>query len=360
MLLLETAFFAIFLAPWQWRVRAGRELPVPRIGLVLLRLLLFKLMFLSGVTKLTSGDASWWDLSALDYHYQTQPLPNALAWWMAQTPAWFKQISTLFALVVETVVPLGIWGPRRMRRVACALLVALQLLILFTGNYTYFNGLALSLCLLLLYDGVFRAASRSVEPAGQRSVRAQNLVATLLLVVTLPVNAMYLVAGWVPGIAWPAPIARIGEVFEPFRVLNSYGLFRVMTKTRPEIEIEGSDDGVVWKPYVFPWKPGPLDRAPSQVAPHQPRLDWQMWFAALSNYERNPWFVQLVLRLLDGEPDVLALFEVDPFPDAPPRFVRARLYEYRFTSWEERRETGDWWKRSALGDYLPPVSKREP
>jgi hypothetical protein len=96
------------------------------------------------------------------------------------------------------------------------------------------------------------------------------------------------------------------------------------------------------------------------VAPHQPRLDWQMWFAALSNYERNPWFVQLVLRLLDGEPDVLALFEVDPFPDAPPRFVRARLYEYRFTSWEERRETGDWWKRSALGDYLPPVSKREP
>ena len=360
MLLLETAFFAIFLAPWQWRARADREAPVSRAGLFLLRLLLFKLMFLSGVVKLTSGDDSWWNLSALDYHYETQPIPNLLAWWMAQTPAWFKRLSTLFALVVETVVSVGIWGPRHVRLAACALLVALQILIALTGNYTFFNLLAIALCLLLVDDGVFRRMPPVAAPTQRSGARAQNFFAAFVLAVTLPLNAMVFVSAWIPRAPWPTPIAWVAATLEPFRILNGYGLFRVMTKTRPEIEIEGSDDGVNWKPYVFPWKPGPLDRAPPWVAPHQPRLDWQMWFAALSSYERNAWFARLALRLLDGEPDVLALLEVNPFPDAPPRYLRARLYEYRFTTWAERSETGNWWNREELGAYLPEVSKRGP
>lgn len=360
LLLLETAFFAIFFAPWEWRARTGREAPVSRVGLFLVRLLLFKLMFLSGVVKLTSGDASWWDLSALEYHYLTQPLPNPLAWWMAQAPAWCKQLSTLFALVVETVVPFGIWGPRRVRLAACALLVGLQLLITLTGNYGFFNWLAIVLCLPLVDDAVFPRVQHGVLRTRHGSALAQNVLAALVLAATLPLNAMYLVAAGFPRAPWPAPLERIASALDPLHVVNGYGLFRVMTKQRDEIEIEGSDDGIVWKPYRFRWKPGPLDRAPPRVAPHQPRLDWQMWFAALSSHSQARWFERLARRLLDGEPDVLALLDSNPFPEAPPRLLRARLYAYRFTTRAERRETGDWWRRELRGVYLPVVSKREP
>lgn len=358
-LLLETAFFAIFLAPWQWRARASRPAPVSRVGLLLMRLLLFKLMFMSGAVKLTSGDDSWWNLSALDYHYETQPLPNVLAWWMAQTPEWFKHVSTLFALVVETVASLGIWGPRRVRLGACALLVALQLLIALTGNYTFFNWLAIALCLLLVDDAVLRRGRSDSAAVRTRSVWIQNRLAAGVLVLTLPVNALYLASAAWPRTPWPAAVEGIAAVLEPFHVLNGYGLFRVMTRSRPEIEIQGSDDGEDWKPYGFRWKPGPLDRPPPCVAPYQPRLDWQMWFAALSSYQRTPWFAHFALRLLEGDPDVLALLETNPFPDAPPRYLRARLYAYHFTTWAERRATGDWWKREEIGEYLPVVSRRE-
>ena len=138
--------------------------------------------------------------------------------------------------------------------------------------------------------------------------------------------------------------------------MNGYGLFRVMTKSRPEIIIEGSADGNEWLPYEFRWKPGALERAPRWVAPHQPRLDWQMWFAALGNYRQNPWFVSLLERLLRNTPAVTRLLERNPFPETPPRYIRARLYEYRFTTWAEHRATGNWWKREESGEYLPAIS----
>jgi predicted DCC family thiol-disulfide oxidoreductase YuxK len=355
-LLLEAGFLAIFFAPFRWRLNATDDAPASRVGLFLLKLLLFKLMFMSGVVKLTSGDDSWWNLTALDYHYWTQPLPTVIGWWSDQHPEWFKKFSVAFCLVVEIVVPFFIWAPRRLRHIAAGLLVALQIVIAATGNYCFFNLLAIALC-LLLFDDAFLSrwvgkASRDVR--GPRSARA--LPAIAVLIITLPINAMFFYSAIRPKREWPRSIATLAGYIEPFRIVNGYGLFRVMTKSRPEIIIEGSADGMEWLPYEFKWKPGALDRSPPWVAPHQPRLDWQMWFAALGTYRHNPWFVSLLERLLRNTPAVTRLLAHNPFPADPPRYVRARVYEYRFTTWPEHRATGAWWKREESGEYLPSIS----
>jgi hypothetical protein len=177
-----------------------------------------------------------------------------------------------------------------------------------------------------------------------------------VIVVTLPINAWLISTAFKPEAEWPRPVAFAYQYLEPFRIVNGYGLFRVMTKDRREIVIEGSTDGIDWLPYQFKWKPGDIKRAPGWCAPHQPRLDWQMWFAALGSPRENPWFGGLIIRLLEGSREVTRLFADNPFPNQPPRYVRAILYRYRFTTASERRQTGAWWKREELGDYLPTVS----
>lgn len=356
-LLLEAGFLSIFLAPARLWLKTSDPPPMSRVGLLLLRLLLFKLMFLSGLVKLTSGDDSWWNLTALDYHYWTQPLPTFLSWWAAQTSEWLKHFCTAAVLIVETLVPFLICAPRRPRFLAFILLVTLQIMIALTGNYCFFNLLTLALCLLLLDD----------HPIGRRAFAAHgktrgtladflNLCAGTVLIVTLPINAMLVYSGFKPAAVWPRPIAMLYSSLAPFRIVNGYGLFRVMTKTRPEIIVEGSNDGFVWKAYEFKWKPGRLDRAPAFVAPHQPRLDWQMWFAALGTYQENPWFVRFMQRLLQNAPAVTDLLATNPFPKAPPRYVRATLFEYHFTNREEHGRTGEWWKRERMREYFPEVS----
>ncbi len=227
-----------------------------------------------------------------------------------------------------------------------------------TGNYCFFNLLTIALCLLLIDDDV--AASLRETRARRIATRPQDKLsicaATAVIVVTLPLNAQLIYSALKPEAEWPRLLGSVYARAEAFRIVNGYGLFRVMTKDRREIIIEGSADGLDWKPYEFKWKPGDVMRAPGWCAPHQPRLDWQMWFAALGSYRQNPWFVQLVISLLHGKPQVAALFERNPFPQNPPRYVRAALYRYRFTTAEEHRETGAWWKRQELGEYLPSVS----
>jgi hypothetical protein len=158
---------------------------------------------------------------------------------------------------------------------------------------------------------------------------------------------------------WPAPLMAVARAVAPLRIVNGYGLFAVMTTTRPEILVEGSADGVAWKPYEFRWKPGDLFRRPAFVAPHQPRLDWQMWFAALGSFEQDPWFARFLEKLLEGSPPVLALLARNPFPGAPPRFVRARLWDYRFTEPSERKRTGAWWRRTEIAPYGPVLERAE-
>ena len=373
-LLLEIGFLAIFLAPWQSWPKRGREPPVSRAALFLLKLLLFKLMVMSGVVKLTSGDDSWgwldhsfhWSaLTALDYHYWSQPLPTVFGWWADKSPEWFKHFSVAFCLAVEIIAPFFIWAPRRPRFIAAGLMIFLQIAIAVTGNYCFFNLLTIALCLLLIDDvtanrikGRATAASQELGSPDAKLItyRLSIYGAIVAIAVTLPINAWLIFSALKPSAAWPRPLGFLYEHVEPFRIVNGYGLFRVMTKDRREIVIEGSADGIDWLPYEFKWKPGDVKRAPGWCAPHQPRVDWQMWFAALGAAQQNPWFGGLVVRLLQGSPDVSRLLAHNPFPDQPPRYIRASFYRYRFTTAEERRQTGAWWKRQQLGEYLPTVS----
>lgn len=356
-LLLETGFLAIFLAPWRWWPKREQLGPLSRPALFLLHFLLFKLMLMSGVVKLTSGDASWWNLSALDYHYWTQPLPTVLGWWADKVPEWFKHFSTAFVLVVEIAGAFLIWLPRRLRLFGCGAIVLLQILIGLTGNYAFFNLLTIALCLLLVDDYVWPGAPGLTNP-GMADRRWPVSVPIAVIVFTMPLNALLLFNAFKPEASWPRSLEKMYGAVASFRIMNGYGLFRVMTKERLEIIVEGSDDAIEWKAYEFKWKPGALDRMPGFVEPHQPRLDWQMWFAALSDVRQNPWFFALAFRLLENAPEVVHLLGKNPFPNKPPRYLRAEIYRYRFTTIAEHRRTGAWWQREDARIYLPPVSLR--
>jgi len=364
-LLIETGFLSIFIAPsnlWPW---PGSMPPSPtKPALFLLKFLLFKLMLMSGVVKLTSGDDSWWNLTALDYHYWSQPLPTVFAWYADKSAEWFKQFSVAFCLVVEIIVPFFIWAPRRLRLIAAGLLMFLQIAIAITGNYCFFNLLTIALCLLLIDDASVAVSPRqmlqsrndSERPTGTLLQRLSIYTAAGAIAVTVPINTWLIYTAFRPDSNWPRPLASIYARLEPFRIVNGYGLFRVMTKDRDEIIIEGSEDGIDWHPYEFKWKPGDLKRGPGWCAPHQPRLDWQMWFAALATPRENPWFIRTLICLLEGNRDVVNLFATDPFPNKPPRYVRALFYRYRFTTTKEHRETGAWWSRVELREYVPTFS----
>lgn len=367
-LLLETGFLAMFFAPWQWLPRLARQKPPSGTVLWLLRLLLFKLMFLSGVVKLESGDETWRHLTALTYHYETQPLPNWIAWQAHQLPLWFHQCSCALMFVVELAVPFLIFAPRRVRMAGGLTIAALQVLILLTGNYAFFNWLTLALCLLLFDDTALAgllprhwtaryasATAGAPTSAGHRRRWRRVCIAPVAIVV-VSLSAVQVLAPLGLLSDWAEPAVAAYRWVSPFRTVNNYGLFAVMTIERPEIIIEGSNDGRDWKEYEFRYKPGDLKRRPGFVAPHQPRLDWQMWFAALGDFRRNPWLVNFCVRLLQGSPDVLGLLEKNPFPHQPPKYIRARLYRYQFTSRAERRRTGAWWKRELQGEYLPPLA----
>lgn len=358
-LLLEAGLLAVFLAPWKLSLR--RDVPEPpRLVAWLYRWLLFRFMFASGIVKLTSGDATWRDLSALTYHYQTQPLPNPLTWYAHHLPESFHVVSVAAMFTIELAVPFFIFAPRRLRIAACALLAGLQLAIALTGNYTYFNLLAAALCLWLIDDASWPKRLRAPRPGGEPGPpKLQRLAAVPLAVLIVTLSLVYLYSFSLrmrP--RWPEPLIALNRAVAPFNMVNNYGLFQVMTTRRPEIVLEGSRDGKTWMPYEFRYKPGAPDRRPPVAAPHQPRLDWQMWFAALGHYRQSPWFVHFCLRLLEGSPAVTDLLARNPFPDGPPRYLRAQLYDYRFTTPDEKSRSGDWWKRTFLKAYLPKIQLR--
>lgn len=339
-LLLEAGFLAIFLGP-------------ARLRIWLFHWLLFRLMFESGVVKLVSHDPSWHSLTALAFHYETQPLPTPLAWYLQQAPLWFQKLSALFVFVTELALPFLIFGPRRLKQTAGAGIVALQILIILTGNYTYFNLLTIALCLFLFDDACF---TRSAQPATRPTRPVNRFVTATLFAVILTASFTQLATTF--GINVNETLRDAVSRISAFGIVNPYGLFANMTTVRPELSIEGSDDGITWKPYTFIYKPGPLSRGPAWVAPHQPRLDWQLWFAALSDYRQNPWLLQFMAQLLRGSVPVLELMDQNPFPQKPPKLIRAELYHYRFTTPDERRQTGNYWHRELKGEYFPPIGLR--
>ena len=360
-LLLETGFLAILFAPLQIIPRPSREAPPSRLVLWLLRVLLFKLMFQSGCVKLLSGDELWRNLTALTVHYETQPLPTWIGWWAHQLPMWFQKLSCVAMFAIELVVPFLIFAPRRLRFTGAGLMILLQVLIFLTGNYTFFNLLTILLCLLSLDDFYWGRITLlrswfTSHPPHITCRRWPCLVTVPIALVILSVTLVQLVGTFGVRSILFEPVAEVYGAISPFRSVNSYGLFAVMTRPRNEIIVEGSNDGQTWQAYEFKYKPGDVKRRPGFVAPHQPRLDWQMWFAALSDVRSNPWFINFCVRLLQGTPEVLALLERNPFPDKSPRYIRAMVYEYRFTSVEEYKSTGAWWHRELKGEYLPAIS----
>jgi hypothetical protein len=353
-LLLDAGFLAIFIAPLVLVDRRRAPIDPPRLGIWLMLWLLFRLMFGSGMVKLASGDPTWRDLTALTFHFETQPIPTPLAWYAHHLPVWFNKASTAAALAIELSAPFFILGPRRLRHLAFGLLVGLQALIALTGNYAFFNLLSAALCLFLLDDASLSWRSRAGEASSR--YRLRDVLLVVVAAVTVPVSAVALASR--SGIELPLSslVAPVAETIAPFRSVNTYGLFAVMTTTRPEIIIEGSDDGAEWKAYEFRYKAGDLHRRPPWVAPHQPRLDWQMWFAALGSYDNEPWFQSFCQRLLEGSPEVLRLLAHDPFGGRAPLYLRATLYRYRFSDRAARQREGLWWTRERLADYSPVLS----
>ncbi len=358
-LLLEAGLLACLYAPAGWRPRLTEAAEPVAVVRWLLWGLAFKLTFLSGATKLVSGDPTWSGLTALTFHYQTQPLPAWTSWYAHSLPVWLHMGSAAGMFLIELVVPFGALLPARFRRVrltACALMCLLQIGIAATGNYGFFSLLTVTLYLALLDDatlgrllpGALAARAgvvRHEESRGSWGVRTGLSAA---------IACLSLVAIWhevTPRQSHPEWSSSLMRALSPLRSINGYGLFRYMTTQRPEIVMEVSRDGTVWREQEFPWKPGALDRRPRFVQPHMPRLDWQMWFAALDPAGAEHWLQALMDKLLAGSPAVVALLDPSPLTDGPPRHVRLAYYRYDFTAPAAGRETGNWWRRRPLG-YL--------
>ena len=291
-LLLEAGFLALLIVPWEIFNSRDRREP-PALGVWLLRFLAARLMLESGLVKLGSGDRTWRDLTALTFHYQTQPLPTWLGWWAHQLPLWAQKGSCAALFAVELAAPLLFALPRRPRALAAAAFIFLQILIALTGNYGFFNLLAVALALTLLDD---RQLGLKTE-LGERASRPRRACALAFAAFSLPLALAQLCGVAFGRVPLPRPMTRLYGMASPLHLVNGYGLFAFMTTRRDEITVEGSLDGREWREYPFKFKPGALDRRPPFVAPRMPRLDWQMWFAALGSYEDSPWFMALLARL---------------------------------------------------------------
>jgi hypothetical protein len=332
-LLLEAGFLAIFLGS-----RSS-------IIIWLFRWLLFKLRFMSGLSKLTSGDPAWSGLTALNTYFEVQPLPNPLAWYAHQLPEFVLRSATAATLVIEILVPFMMFMPRRWRFAAAWITIFWQLLIILTSNHNWINLLTIALCLFLFDD----RALNSVMPRKLHiPPLSQPLQGTVFILVISFAQLWMLSTG-------QTVAGKLGSVIdhmEVYRVANMYHVFPTMTTQRVELELSGSVDGREWKTYRFKYKPGYLDKRPRFIMPHQPRLDWQMWFVPLHS-RHLPWFEEFLYALLDNAPHAVELLEHNPFPDKPPHYIHVDAYRYTFTTPEQRQQSGNWWQREALGPFLP-------
>jgi Lipase maturation factor len=385
-MLLEAGFICLFFAPAGFFPGWGRSSPPVRASLFLLLWEWFRIYFESGVVKLASGDPQWHHLTAMDQYYQNGPLPTWIGYYVQQLPHWFQASTVVATLLMELVLVWMLFLPRKWRIVCFFIVTPWQIAVILTANYAFLNYIVLALGFLLLDDrflmrfvparsrftipendsetaidnedrpiSVLREEPALVQPSGlRRHLGSAGLAFTAVMLswifyaTTVPMLQMF----------WrsiPLPTAPL-TALQPFRIANEYGLFAVMTPNRYEIEFQGSDDGTTWIAYPFQYKPQALNKAPGIYAPYQPRFDWNLWFASLGSWTQYPIVPRTEESLLTNDPAVLSLFAGNPFPNHPPRMVRAVLWQYWFTTIDEKRATGNWWRRLLLGAYAPTLA----
>jgi hypothetical protein len=376
-MLLEAGFISLFFAPRGVWPGLGYDSPPARASLFLLLWEWFRIYFQSGMVKILSGDPQWRNLTAMDEYYQNGPLPTWVGWYVEHLPHGFHAATVVLTLVLEFAVVWMVFFPRRVRWVCFWIVTPWEIGVILTGNYAFLNYLVLSLGILLVDDVYLLrwvpvrfwpahprddAAGREAEfgkrgdePVRTRPLEPVGLAVAAVMLTWVGYATVYKLAGMVMSTV-PLPVQPVAAL-EPFRIANQYGLFAVMTRGRYEIEFQGSDDGKEWKPYGFGHKPQVLNERPRVYAPYQPRFDWNLWFASLGDWRQNEMVPLTEEALLDNDRDVVGLFCEDPFGARAPRYVRAVLWQYWFTSMEEKRRTGNWWRRNLLGLYAPELTR---
>ncbi|ORC02620.1 hypothetical protein B1T48_16535 [Mycobacterium persicum] len=345
-LLLETGFLMIFLG--------NARVAPPILTLWLLRWLLFRVEFGAGLIKMR-GDPCWRNLTCLYYHHETQPMPGPLSWFFHHLPKPLHRIEVAGNHFAQLVVPFGLFAPQPVASIAAAVIIVTQLWLVLSGNFSWLNWLTI----LLACSAVDQASLAAVLPVpAQPALAGPPLWFTVLVFV---LAAAVLILSYWPARNMLSTRQRMNMSFNPFHLINTYGAFGSISRPRHEVVIEGTAEDeitgdTVWQEYEFKGKPGSVRRLPRQWAPYHLRLDWLMWFAAISPGYALPWMTPLLTRLLRNDRPTLKLLRCNPFPDVPPRYVRAQIYQYRFTTFQELRRDHAWWHRTLVGSYVRPMS----
>jgi hypothetical protein len=339
-LLLEAGFLAIFLG--------NGDVAPPWLILLAFRWLAFRVEFGAGLIKLR-GDRCWRELTCMDFHHETQPMPNPLSWWFHHLPRPLHRAEVIGNFVAQLILPFGLFLPQPVATIAAVLMIGTQLYLVVSGNYAWLNWLTIIAAVAGFADPVVPAGTFAPTPAWFTAA-------------VVAVAAVITVLSWWPVRNMAGPRQAMNASFNPFHVVNTYGAFGTVGRQRYEIIVEGTDaaeatdDDGIWREYEFKGKPGDPRRLPPQVAPYHLRLDWLLWFIPLSPSYGGEWFLRFLLRLLEGDKATLRLLRRDPFAGTPPRFIRVRLFHYRFSTFREWRTTGAWWVRTAASEYIAPVA----
>lgn len=329
--------------------------PIPNLlAWICLNFLLFRFHIQAGAVKLQSNDRTWRDLTALKFHYQSQPLPNNWAWYVYKWPMSIHKASTFLMFAIELIVPFGLFFTDEIRAGVGIAFIGLQLIIWLTGNFSYLNHLTIVFS-IIAFSNAFLSPfiqAPSVAPS-------YWLLDDTLSFISLVFIVLQLLRFWHHFQPYRYSLAKWLYWLSPFHLVNRYGLFAIMTTARYEIVIEGSEDGKTWKEYLCWYKPSEITRRPRRISPYQPRVDWQMWFLPFDSFEEQTWFHQFLYHLLKGTPEVLKLLRFNPFPEKPPMYIRALMYDYTFSTYEQKKEKGWWWQRDLKGLYSPVMALRE-
>lgn len=343
-MLCEAGFLAIFLG--------SKDMAPPKVVIWMFRWIVFRLMFGAGMIKLR-GDDCWRDLTCMIYHYETQPLPNPLSQFFHHLPVWFHKLEVAMTHFIELIVPFGLFVPGMVCRIAGIVTILFQISLIISGNLSWLNYVTIVIAFSCLDDAFLKRLLPWTKKYILVTMPSMSKVRTAVL------GGLCLLIGFL-SIAPARNLLASGQLmnagFDPFNLVNTYGAFGSITRTRYEIILEGTNDEMItpdsqWFSYEFRCKPGNVKRRPCIVSPYHYKIDWQMWFAAMNRAELNPWIFPFIQRLLEGEPEVVGLLAHNPFPDSPPKFIRARLMEYHFT---KSGESG-WWNATPVGEYLKPV-----